>query len=58
MADNSEKEKQETIRLMKDAKKYNEETVAAIGSGDDSEFTDYQYDVAINWLQRQAGIKQ
>jgi hypothetical protein len=58
MSTKDSKEKQETIQLLKDTKKYHKETEAAIGSVDEAEFTDYQHEVALDWMRRQAGIKK
>jgi len=52
------KEKAETIRLLKDAKKYIKETEESLFTDKEGELTDYQRDVAMEWLKRQAGIKK
>lgn len=57
MSKDYDKEKQETMRVLKDAKGYQKETEKAIGSLDEKEFTDYQHQLALEWYKRQAGIK-
>jgi hypothetical protein len=54
---NTDKEKHETIALIKDPEAYIELTEEAIGSDKEKDFTDYQHEVALDWIRRRAGIK-
>lgn len=53
-----DKEKQETYRLIKDPAKYNEEIEAKVLVDDKDGYTDYQANVALDWLKKRSGIKK
>jgi len=54
----SSKEKKETIELLTNANRYHEETEKSIGTAAEKDFTDYQFEVSLDWIRRGAGIDQ